>query len=187
MRVVALGLFTNGAAVKRAVDDLEKNGYNAVNLAALFPKSPWIQDLGLKKRQKSQEQVKQPGMGAMLRLLTLSREQLAELIQAEMAENSPIDHRTFNDVQESTIPGLGTPLISCGPILREVESEGIAGALVRFGLPGLEAALYEERIKAGNLLIIVFCDNLERTHMAKNILQNAGGENVSWGGVEDNS
>jgi len=71
--------------------------------------------------------------------------------------------------------------------LREVESEGIAGALVRFGLPGLEAALYEERIKAGNLLIIVFCDNLERTHIAKNILQNAGGENVAWGGVEDYS
>ena len=186
MRVVALGLFTNGAAVKRAVDDLEKNGYNAVNLAALFPKSPWMQDLGLKKRQKSQEQVKQPGMGAMLRLLTLSREQLAELIQAEMAENPPVDHGAFNDIQESTIPGLG-PLITCGPILREVESEGIAGALVRFGLPGLEAALYEERIKAGNLLIIVFCDNLERTHIAKNILQNAGGENVSWGGVEDYS
>ena len=59
--------------------------------------------------------------------------------------------------------------------------------LVRFGHPGREAALYEERIKAGNLLIIVFCDNLERAHMAKDILQNAGRENVSWGGVEDDS
>lgn len=83
------------------------------------------------------------------------------------------------------IPGVG-PLIAAGPLLAALSgvaagatAGGVAGALVGLGTPELEAKRYENRIAEGNLLISVHAESSEEVERAKEVLKNAGAEDIS--------
>lgn len=83
------------------------------------------------------------------------------------------------------IPGVG-PLIAAGPLLAALSGAaaggavgGIAGALIGMGIPELEAKRYENRISEGNILISVHALDGDRIDSAKEILKNAGAEDIS--------
>jgi hypothetical protein len=47
------------------------------------------------------------------------------------------------------------------------------------GIPEYEAKRYEGRVKSGGILVSVHCDNSDLVGKAKNILKNAGAEDIS--------
>lgn len=63
------------------------------------------------------------------------------------------------------IPGVG-PLIAAGPIMATLSGAavgatvgGLTGALIGMGIPEYEAKMYEGKIKGGNILMAVHCEN----------------------------
>ncbi|HEY5870519.1 MAG TPA: DUF1269 domain-containing protein, partial [Candidatus Tectomicrobia bacterium] len=84
------------------------------------------------------------------------------------------------------IPGLG-PFIAAGPIMAALSGAaagaalgGLAGALIGLGIPEYEAKRYEGKIKEGNVLISVHTENSTERDRARNILEEAGAEDISY-------
>jgi hypothetical protein len=85
------------------------------------------------------------------------------------------------------IPGVG-PLIAAGPIMGALAGLGVGGAvgglvgaLVGMGIPEYEAKRYEGRVKDGGILVSVHCDTSEEISRAKDVLKQAGGEDIASG------
>jgi hypothetical protein len=83
------------------------------------------------------------------------------------------------------IPGLG-PFIAAGPIMAALSGAaagaalgGIAGALIGLGIPEYEAKRYEGKIQEGHVLISVHTDDRTERSRAKQILEQAGAEDVA--------
>lgn len=83
------------------------------------------------------------------------------------------------------IPGVG-PLIAAGPIMAGLAGLGVGGAvgglvgaLVGLGIPEYEAKRYEGRVKDGGILVSVHCDTSEEVSRAKDVLKQAGGEDIA--------
>jgi uncharacterized membrane protein len=57
---------------------------------------------------------------------------------------------------------------------------GLAGALIGLGIPEYEAKRYEGKIKDGNVLISVHAENSTERDRARNILEEAGAEDISY-------
>ena len=88
------------------------------------------------------------------------------------------------------IPGLG-PLIAAGPIIAALTGigsggvlGGVIGALVGLGIPEYEAKRYEGRIKDGGILLSVHCDNADWLVKAKQLLKDAGAEDIGSAGEQ---
>ena len=86
------------------------------------------------------------------------------------------------------IPGVG-PFIAAGPIMAALAGlgaggalGGIVGALVGMGIPEYEAKRYEGRVRAGEILVSVHCDNSDWVGRAKDILKRTGADDVSSAG-----
>jgi hypothetical protein len=86
------------------------------------------------------------------------------------------------------IPGLG-PFIAAGPIMAALAGAaggaaagGLTGALIGMGIPEYEAKRYEGKIKDGNILLSVHTDDANERKRAKDILANAGAEDISYTG-----
>lgn len=82
------------------------------------------------------------------------------------------------------IPGVG-PFIAAGPILAALSGAavgaavgGIAGGLIGLGIPEIEAKRYEDKVKAGNLLISVHTENSDEISRAKDIFKIAGAQDI---------
>jgi hypothetical protein len=82
------------------------------------------------------------------------------------------------------IPGVG-PFIAAGPIMAVLSGAaigaaagGIAGGLIGLGIPEIEAKRYEDKVKAGNILISVHTENSEEITRAKDIFSKAGAQDV---------
>ena len=82
------------------------------------------------------------------------------------------------------IPGVG-PFIAAGPIMAALSGAaigaavgGIAGGLIGMGIPEFEARRYEDRIKAGNILISVHTEDAKEVTKAKEIFHNAGAQDI---------
>jgi hypothetical protein len=83
------------------------------------------------------------------------------------------------------IPGVG-PFIAAGPLLAALSGAaagatvgGIAGGLIGLGIPEIEAKRYENRITEGNILISVVTESGDEVSRAKDVLKNAGAEDIS--------
>jgi len=83
------------------------------------------------------------------------------------------------------IPGLG-PFIAAGPLMATLAGigtggtlGGIIGALIGTGIPEYEAKRYENKLKEGGILLSVRADSDSTAKQVKEILQNAGVEDVS--------
>jgi len=86
------------------------------------------------------------------------------------------------------IPGVG-PLIAAGPIMATLAGAGVGGALgglvgalVGMGIPEYEAKRYEGRVKDGGILVSVHCDTSNEVSRAKDILKQAGGDDIASSG-----
>ena len=53
------------------------------------------------------------------------------------------------------------------------------GGLIGLGIPELEAKRYQNRIAEGNILISVVVETGDDTNLAKDVLKNAGAEDIS--------
>lgn len=83
------------------------------------------------------------------------------------------------------IPGIG-PLIAAGPIVAALSGAGavgsaggIIGALAGSGIPEYEAKRYDGRVRSGEVLMSVHCDDGEWTERAKQILKIGGAQDIS--------
>jgi hypothetical protein len=75
------------------------------------------------------------------------------------------------------IPGLG-PLIAAGPLLAALSGAavgaavgGVAGALIGLGIPEIEAKKYEGKIRDGNVLVAVHCEDSKEIDRARDVLK----------------
>jgi outer membrane lipoprotein SlyB len=83
------------------------------------------------------------------------------------------------------IPGIG-PFVAAGPILALLSGAaigaaagGLTGSLIGMGMPEFEAKRYEGKIREGRILISVHADNGDWTAKAKQVLKDAGAEDIS--------
>lgn len=85
------------------------------------------------------------------------------------------------------IPGLG-PFVAAGPILAALSGAaigaavgGIAGALIGLGVPEFEAKRYEGKIREGNILMSVHCENEVAVRTVRSIFERADAEDIATG------
>jgi hypothetical protein len=83
------------------------------------------------------------------------------------------------------IPGLG-PFLAAGPIVGALAGMGaggavggLIGALTGMGIPEYEAVRYEGRIKHGEALVSVHCDDSDWVKRAKDLMKSTGAEDIS--------
>ena len=83
------------------------------------------------------------------------------------------------------IPGLGM-FIAAGPIMGALAgvgsggvAGGIVGAAIGMGIPEFEAKRYAGRIKDGSTLLSVHCDTSDWVSRAKEVLEDAGAEDIA--------
>jgi len=160
----AFGIFTDRVKVENAVDDLKNNGYRNTDISVLFPQNAGTKDFAHEKHTKAPEGAT-TGAGTGV------------VVGGALG--------WLAGIGALAIPGVG-PFIAAGPIMAALAGAGVGGtvggvlgALVGMGIPEYEAKRYEGRIKSGGILLSVHCDNSEWTGRAKEILKNAGAEDVS--------
>jgi hypothetical protein len=161
------GIFRSRGAAEEAVDALEAAGFRSTDISVLLPENEGTKDFAHEKGTKAPEGAATGATsGAVIGGV------LGGLVGAGAL----------------MIPGLG-PLLAAGPIIGALTGVGavgvlggIVGALVGMGIPEYEAKRYEGRIREGGILLSVHCDNSEWVKRAKEILANAGGEDIASAG-----
>ena len=83
------------------------------------------------------------------------------------------------------IPGLG-PFIAAGPIMAALSGVavggavgGLVGALTGLGIPEYEARRYEGKIREGNILISVHCNDGDTVKRGRDILDRCGALDIA--------
>jgi hypothetical protein len=160
-------LFPSTSHAERAVDSLVASGFRSDDVSVLAPDQQSTKEFATEKNTKAPEGTTTGvatggAIGGTLGLLA--------------------------GIGALAIPGLG-PFIAAGPIMGALAglgagaaTGGLIGALVGMGMPEYEAKRYEGRIKDGGVLLSVHCDNSEWVGKAKDILKQAGGEDISSSG-----
>ena len=89
------------------------------------------------------------------------------------------------DLGALAIPGLGA-FLAAGPLMAALAGTaagatagGVTGALIGFGIPEIEAKVYEGRLHKGHLLMSVHIDNPEEHGRAAELLARMGAQNIS--------
>lgn len=146
------------------VDSLTKSGFSSNDISVLFPDKDTTHEFSHEKNTKAPEGAMTGAasggvLGGTLGLLA--------------------------GIGVLAIPGVG-PLIAAGPLLAALSGAaagatvgGVAGGLIGLGIPELEAKRYENRIAEGNILISVLAETGDEVSRAKDILENAGAEDIS--------
>jgi hypothetical protein len=83
------------------------------------------------------------------------------------------------------IPGVG-PFVAAGPIMAALGGAaigatvgGLSGALIGLGIAELEAKQYEDKLRAGNILLSVHTEDGDEIERAKEILEAANVDDIS--------
>ncbi|MES2657993.1 MAG: DUF3341 domain-containing protein [Verrucomicrobiota bacterium] len=155
---------TSEAQASRIVDNLTSAGFSTNDISALFPDKGTTHEFSHEKNTKAPE-------GAVAGAAT------GGVLGGTLG--------LLAGIGALAIPGVG-PLIAAGPLLAALSGAaagatvgGIAGGLIGLGIPELEAKRYENRIAEGNILISVHADTSDEVSLAKDILKNAGAEDIS--------
>ena len=160
----AFGIFTSRVTAERSIDMLLGAGFRNDDISVLAPDVDATRELATEKNTKAPEGATAGAttggvVGGTLGLLA--------------------------GIGALAIPGLG-PFIAAGPIMGALAglglgaaAGGLIGALVGMGIPEYEAKRYEGRVKDGGILVSVHCDNSDWTSRAKDILKQAGAEDIS--------
>ena len=162
--IAVFGIYSTIAAAEYGVDTLKTEGFRAEDVSALLPDNQGTKDFAHEKGTKAPEgAVTGAGTGLVL------GGALGWLA----------------GIGSLAIPGVG-PLIAVGPILATLTgigvggvAGGIVGGLVGLGIPEYEAKRYEGRVRSGQILLSVHCDNPEWVKRAKETLQATGAEDIS--------
>ncbi|MEO5914080.1 MAG: hypothetical protein ABIS50_07595 [Luteolibacter sp.] len=146
------------------VDSLTRAGFSSNDISVLFPDKGTTHEFSHEKNTKAPE-------GAVTGAATGS------VLGGTLG--------LLAGIGALAIPGVG-PLIAAGPLLAALSGAaaggavgGITGALIGMGIPELEAKRYENRIAEGNILISVHAVDGDQVDRAKEILKNAGAEDIS--------
>lgn len=146
------------------VDSLTQSGFSTNDISALFPDKDTTHEFSHEKNTKAPEGAVTGAasggvLGGTLGLLA--------------------------GIGALAIPGVG-PLIAAGPLLAALSGAaagatvgGIAGGLIGLGIPEIEAKRYENRIAEGNILISVLTETHDEVSRAKDVMKNAGAEDIS--------
>lgn len=164
-KVGVFGIYSTRVAVENATDSLMKAGFPASDISVLLPESlGGPKDMGTEKSTKAPE-------GTAVGVTT------GGVIGGTLG--------LLAGVGLLAIPGLG-PFIAAGPIMAGLAGlgvggavGGVTGALIGMGIPEFEAKRYEGRLKSGGILLSVHCDTAEEIKQAKEVVERAGGEDVS--------
>lgn len=155
---------TSETQANRIVDDLTRGGFSSNDISVLFPDKSTTHEFSHEKNTKAPE-------GAMTGAAT------GGVVGGTLG--------LLVGIGALAIPGVG-PLIAAGPLLAALSGAaagatvgGIAGGLIGLGIPEIEAKRYENRISEGNILISVHAVDSDGVSRAKDILENAGAEDVS--------
>jgi len=166
------GIFGSRAAAERCVDLLLSNSFRSDDISVLAPDRQATKELATEKNTKVPEGTAAGAtaggaIGGTLGLLA--------------------------GIGSLAIPGLG-PFIAAGPIMGALAGAGagaaaggLIGALVGMGIPEYEAKRYEGRVKNGGILVSVHCDNSDWVSKAKNVLKEAGADDISSAGEKSMS
>jgi hypothetical protein len=166
-KTAVFGIYPTLSRADGAVDALVKSGFPATAVSALLPENLGPKTLGTEKASKAPEGAAAGAtsgavLGGALGLLA--------------------------GIGALAVPGVG-PLIAAGPILATLAGVGVGGAvggftgaLIGLGIPEYEAKRYEGRMQKGAILVSVHCDTSEEIKLAKRIMKNTGGEDISSSG-----
>lgn len=148
----------------RIVDSLISSGFSSNDISALFPDKETTHEFSHEKNTKAPE-------GAVTGAAT------GGVIGGTLG--------LLAGIGALAIPGVG-PLIAAGPLLAALSGAaagatvgGIAGGLIGLGIPELEAKRFENRVNEGNILISVHTSSGDEVTRAKNVLEEAGAEDIS--------
>src|SRR5579871_3257495 len=158
------GIYRDRLSVESAVDTLRREEFRNTDISVLFPENQGTKDFAHEKNTKAPE-------GATTGAAS------GAIIGGGLG--------WLAGIGALAIPGLG-PFIAAGPIMAALAGVGaggavgtLVGALVGMGIPEYEAKRYEGRIKEGGILMSVHADNSDWTKKAKELLKQAGAEDVS--------
>src|SRR5712671_3822634 len=161
------GIYSTQAGVENAIGRLRDESFASSDVAVLLPESASGRDLGTVKATKAPEGATAgAGSGAVVGGV------LGWLV----------------GIGSLAIPGIG-PFIAAGPIVAALAGVGVGGAvggitggLVGLGIPEFEAKRYEGRVMKGGILLSVHCDDSKWAKLAKQILEQTGGQDIASSG-----
>jgi len=163
-KTAVFGIYSSLPNADNATDTLVRSGFPAADISALLPDNLGTKEIGTQKATKAPEGAATgAGSGAVLGgALGL-----------------------LAGIGALAIPGVG-PFIAAGPIMAALAGVGVGGAvggftgaLIGLGIPEYEAKRYGGRIQKGGILLSVHCDTSEEIKRAKEVMKNAGAEDIS--------
>jgi hypothetical protein len=164
MAQAVFGLARTEAQAVSIVEQLKAGGFSPNDISVLFPDKTGTKDFAYEQHTKAPEGATAgAGTGGLL------GGALGWLV----------------GIGALAIPGLG-PFIAAGPIMAALGGAaagaalgGITGALIGMGIPEYEAKRYEGKVKEGSLLISVHTEDRAERARAKQILEQAGAEDIA--------
>lgn len=160
-------ILENEIQAENLVGELRQAGFSENDISVLFPDTTGTRDFAHEQKTKAPEGAATgAGVGGMLGgALGL-----------------------LAGIGALAIPGVG-PLIAAGPLMGALSGAaagaavgGLTGALVGMGIPEFEAKRYEEKIRAGNILLSVHADDDDDRTQAKDIMKRAGAKDIAVAG-----
>lgn len=162
-----IGLVSTTSQAEIIVDELQRAGFSASDISALFPDNKGTRDFALEKNTKAPE-------GAV------AGASAGGVIGGTIG--------LLAGIGALAIPGLG-PFIAAGPLMAALSGAaagagvgGLTGALVGMGIPELEAKQYEGKVASGSILVSVHVDDSAERSRAKQILETRGATDVVTAG-----
>ena len=163
----AFGIFPSHTAAENAVDHLRAAGFSNDDVSVLMADKQSSKEFAAEKNTKAPEGTTAGVLGGGTLGGTLG---------------------LLAGLGALAIPGVG-PLIAAGPIMGALAGLGIGsavgglvGALVGMGIPEYEAKRYEGRVNDGGVLVSVHCESSDEIDRAKDVLKQAGGEDIASSG-----
>ena len=155
------GIYDSESSADRATDTLTKSDFAISEVSVLVPVSP---DGGANKMSNG----RQRASGAM---------------NSRAGFDGTLG--LLSDFRANAIPGIG-PTLSAGQLVNSLRgmdtgssSGQLAEALILLGVQEVVAKRYEGRLKDGKVLLSIHCDTPEEITQAKELMEGAGGEDVT--------
>lgn len=141
---------------ERIIDSLRTAGFANSDISVLMPDTVGVRDVGHEKHSKAPEGAAVGGaagavVGGALGWLA--------------------------GICALAIPGVG-PFVAAGPIMAALggaaigsATGGVTGSLIGLGIPEIEAKVYEDRLRDGNVLLCVHTESGEQIKRAEEIFK----------------
>lgn len=164
MKKAIIGIVQTQYQAEKIVEQLQANGFLPTDISVLFPDRQGTSDFAIEHSTKAPE-----GAAAGAGTGGLLGGALGLLV----------------GIGALAIPGLG-PFIAAGPIIATLSGAavgagvgGLTGALIGMGIPEIEAKLYENKVRGGNILVAVHTDDSRQQKRARAIFDLADAQDVS--------